>query len=270
MITLPEHVLASTVELEGHAWDGQDAVSGHDNLQSSMDWAEHQRIVCNARTLLQGEPPGNAEVRKIFNELKSAYEDKAGRTVVRVSKGIHQPTVNPHIQLRTITDYGDQISYHKFHLNVSAKELPPTENLADDIFQWEPVQFSFLHTNGQTYNWPALASAPTKKGALKRRQSISAAGLQAHIDEQLKIKQAAAKQEADDAFDKAIQAFHEAYGTGKTKVVRYSNAGKDGVFPNANFKKGSNATVTISTQSRPTVVHYDATRKVVVLGPRPK
>ncbi|QYF95733.1 hypothetical protein KY495_11590 [Massilia sp. PAMC28688] len=268
MITLPEHVLESTVEPEGQTWDGHDSVTGHPNKETAMPWSEHQRIVCAAVHLLQGEPPGNADVKKIFRELKSAYVDPVGRSVVRVSKGIHQPTVDPHLQLRTITDWGGgNISYHKFHLNVSAVAVPATDNLDDDRFQWTPVQFTFLHTNNQTYAWPALAVPVEKKGDLKRRLSISDADLKKHVALQLALQRAAEKAKLDKEFNEAVDVFHKAHG-GKKGRVAHANPDKDGVFPKANFQGGTNARVIID--NRPQYVHYDPVKKAVLIGMKPK
>ena len=268
MITLPEHVLESSVELEGHSWSGNDSITGLKNKETAMPWSEHQRIVCEAGKLLQGDPPGNADVRRIFNELKSAFIDPPGRSVVRVSKGIHQPTVDPHLQLRTITRWdADNTSYHKFHLNVSAMEIAPTDNLDDDRFIWTPVQFSFLHTNGLTYNWPALAVPIKRKGDPKRRLSMSTADLQAHIDLQETMRKAAAQAVLDQEFNAAVSAFHKAHG-GKRGKVDHVNPDKDGEFPKANFQRGTNARVNASGKA--TYVHYDAVKKAVVMGQKPK
>lgn len=267
MITLPEHVLESDVEPAGQTWDGNDSVTGHPNKETAMPWSEHQRIVCAAVHLLQGEPPGNAAVKKIFKQLKSAYVDPPGRSVVRVSKGIHQPTVDPHLQLRTITDFGDEnISYHKFHLNVSAVAIPATDNLEDDRFQWTPVQFTFLHTNNQTYAWPALPVPVERKGDPKRRLSISAADLKAHVADQLALKKAAEQALFDKDYNEAVSAFHKEHG-GRKGIVAHAN-NKDGDFPKANFQRGTNARVIVA--NRPQYVHYDAVRKAVVFGQKPK
>ncbi len=255
MITQPSDVLES--EGEGFDWDGFDGE--YANKDTGMDWAEHQRIVCEARSLVHGDAPGTGICKKVFKQLKSAYSDASSRSIVRVSKGIHQPTVDPHLQLRLTTDFGAETSSHKFHLNVSAIPVPDPGGLGGERFQWRAVQFSFVH-EGQTYKWPAVATINKKGSNRARRLSISSADLQAHIDEQLRLaeqaKRAAAAEAAKDSFDTALAAFVKANG-GKSGKITHTSA-KGDPFPTTNFKKGCvNARVTFATSNGPTNIWYD-------------
>ena len=110
MISMPEDVLTTG---ESGGWDGNsvDSKTGklHPNKETEMDWAEHQRIVFNARSLLAGPIETNpSDVKKAFKELQSAYTEWTSRSVVKVSKGIHQPFDKPHLQLRMVTTYTEK------------------------------------------------------------------------------------------------------------------------------------------------------------------
>ncbi len=256
MITQPTDVLES--KGEGFTWDGTDGP--YQNKETAMDWAEHQRIVCEARSLVQGDAPGTGVPKKVFKQLKSAYNDLSSRSIVRVSKGIHQPTVDPHLQLRVTTDFGAEVSSHKFHLNVSAVPVADPGGLGGERFQWKGVQFAFEHTDNQIYKWPAVATISKKGSNRARRLSISSVDLQAHIDEQLRLadqlKRDAAAAAAKDAFDTALAAFIKVNGGKSGKVTHTSPKGDP--FPTANFKKGCvNARVTFATSGGPTNIWYD-------------
>src|SRR5690348_17354316 len=142
MISRPENVLQTD---ERGGWDGEsvDEATGYlnPNLESAMDWAEHQRIVYNARNLVAGDlaVAGPSDVRTAFKELKAAYEDPHTRSELFVSKGIHQPHDKPHLQLRLESTYynkGDvsRVSKNTFHLHVSAVDTADKV----DSFQWTP------------------------------------------------------------------------------------------------------------------------------------
>lgn len=148
-----------------------------------MDWAEHQRIVFAARGLLPvGDIPftvkPNKAGREAFARLQSAYQETGSRSVLKVSKGIHQPTVNPHLQLRLETTFGKgaeaQTAVNVFHLDVSAVDTPEME----DRFQWKGVQFSCV-VGKNTYAWPENATSIIVKR--ERRNSVSSVDLNAHI-----------------------------------------------------------------------------------------
>ncbi len=230
MITMPEHVLAT----DAHGgWDGRSVDSNtgkeHDNKETGMDWAEHQRIVCEARKLLATKiETAPSTVRKAFEELKSAYEDGASRSEVRVSKGIHQPEDNPHIQLRVVTRFGKgEEAVRKFHLDVSAVDTP----LKEEAFQWTGVRFSFKHNNNHFY-WPLAASPIIKKR--ERRKSISDVDLQAHVILLAEIKAEEERVEAAKALDEKLKALMLKYGiaaSNLSKLRRGSSVpGKDGAY----------------------------------------
>jgi hypothetical protein len=213
MITRPEDVTKVDPTAEG-AWDGVsvDRHTGRENpnKETTMDWAEHQRIVFEARGLLASAITHTGDVKKAFNALKSAFEDQTSRTEVRVSKGIHQPFSNPHLQMRTVSTFRGAPGaaatevVHKFHLNVSAVDTKEIEGR----FRWVGVQFTYLHKS-ETYSWPKLPAAVQNKR--DRRASISFASLAEHMtklkEEELAKDLAAQGKTADDEFAKECLRF---------------------------------------------------------------
>lgn len=194
MITMPEDVLQADEGVVGFAWDGTSAHPIYadqqvPNKETTMDWAEHQRIVFQAGQLLKSWTPaqhtGNG--KEAFRALKDAYDgSNKDRSVLRVSKGIHQPEANPHLQVRvSVTFYANgkpqpPVNY-TFHLNVSAVEITNVEGL-DSRFQWKGVQFSYEDAN-YWYRWPAVAVQAGKNSSKARRSSISSASLTEHLNE---------------------------------------------------------------------------------------
>ena len=190
-------------------WNGtsqhpQNALQTVKNLDSSMDWSEHQKIVTSALALLTG-----AAVPEAFQYLKSAYEDKAvdGRkTQIFVSKGIHQPETNPHMQLETETKSTDPLAVgaayvKRYHLNVSAV---PTPHMANR-FKWFGVQFTTTDDQNSMHEYP-VGIVPVMKlpaTTLGRRHSVSRADLSAHI------KAIAAEAAAVKSFDELCTAFEK-------------------------------------------------------------
>ena len=183
MISMPEDILST--DKEG-GWSGTsiDPKTGNlnPNKETEMSWAEHQRIVFNARSLLAGTIEiSPSDVKKAFRELQSAYNEWSSRSVVKVSKGIHQPTNKPHLQIRMVTKYTEKgvvtgKAIKKFHLHVSAIDTPQM----DDSFQWKGVQFSLEH-NDLYYYWPLVATVNRKQTSVGRRNSVSKVGLEAHV-----------------------------------------------------------------------------------------
>jgi hypothetical protein len=192
MITLPEHVLQADEGVTGFSWEGESPHPQYPdemvpNKETAMDWAEHQRIVCNARKLLTSWTPDKhtGKVKDAFKALNDAYNTSGSRSVMRVSKGIHQPETNAHLQLRVVTEFGSVAKgtaasvVHTFHLDVAATEVKGVDGL-DDRFQWEGVQFSYKNA-ARWECWPALAVVPRMKNSTaSRRLSISAVALAAH------------------------------------------------------------------------------------------
>ena len=234
MITRPEDVLSTG---ESGGWDGRSIDPNtnveHDNKETAMDWAEHQRIVCEARKLLAGEIElSPSDVKKAFRELQSAYNDASSRSVVKVSKGIHQPTVNPHLQLRVVTTFrnGQQVTeaVRKFHLDVSAVDTPEM----DGRFRWTPVQFSFKHTNDQRYKWPLAANPVIKKR--ERRLSVSSVELSAHLQAlELERQKEAARLESE-AEDRKLRGWLAEYGIANSNLNKLKKGqsvpGRDGAY----------------------------------------
>ena len=244
---MPADVLATDVS---GGWDGEseDSNTGkiNPNKDTAMSWAEHQRIVCAARNLLATEiqmlPD---EVKKIFDSLRSAFNDQKVSYVVRVSKGIHQPTVNPHIQLYLqgtfrqkgqtyLKDHGK-----KFHLNLSAVDTAEKS----DAFQWTGVQFSYIH-DGLTYNWPVNAVINKKSQALGRRNSVSSVDLQAFINKLAQDKVDAENKLKQGKFDTAWA----------NLVAKYKPSNKE---PTKNFHKGDTVIHLKASNARPFHIKYD-------------
>lgn len=234
MITRPEDVLATG---ESGGWDGRSIDPRtnieHDNKETAMDWAEHQRIVCEARKLLAGEIEiGPSDVKKAFRELQSAYNDASSRSVVKVSKGIHQPTVNPHLQLRVVSTFrnGQEVTeaVRKFHLDVSAVDTPEM----DGRFRWTPVQFSFKHTNKQRYQWPLAANPVIRKR--ERRLSVGSVELGAHLQAQELERQKEAARLESEAEDRKLRGWLAEYGIANSNLNKLKKGqsvpGRDGAY----------------------------------------
>jgi len=190
MITTREHV-NGVKEWNRSAPDPRGVIRA--NLDTTMDWVEHQNIVVEARKLVATpialDEPGEdgKTAQKYFSWLHDAYNSPGvgAHKTLKVSKGIHQPHVNPHIQLQVTLDRKSVL----FHLDVSAKDLPAdarapvTPNV--QYFRWEPVQFSCV-VGGNTFRWPAAAVTQVVKPrdpgvpGRTRRQSISSQSLEDH------------------------------------------------------------------------------------------
>jgi hypothetical protein len=195
MITLPAEIS------QGGQWADTsiDPATGqrNDNLDSKMDFAEHQRIVCSARELFAGAPAFAGSAAAIsLQHLNDAYTTAAAGYVLLVSKGIHQPTTNPHIQLtlkHTVSPI--QVDEYVFHLNVSASQGKLDVEVSDEFFHWRGVQFSAKRA-GVSATWP-VAVAVTPKDHLRRRMSLSPDGLQKMLEAIETEKARVAKEIAD-------------------------------------------------------------------------
>jgi hypothetical protein len=168
------------------------------NKDTSMDWPEHQSIIMKAAGLLALDvPPAFADLRHAFHGEKSVPDSGSVSTVkIYVSKGIHQPETNPHIQLETEAQLlghsvrGDKKSklvprtdvaprVWKYHLNVSAVNTLSK----GDSFQWVGVQFT-RQVGSTIHVWPAVATVVMKAPVtvVGRRSSISSSALAAHVE----------------------------------------------------------------------------------------
>ena len=186
MITQPDQIGKSS------DWDGLSenahSISKVLNLDSKMDFKEHQRIVFEARRLLAG--PMNlgdksaTPAGKALALLKNAYESSDADYVLKISKGIHQPTSNPHMQLK-LKHGGKKYLYH---LDVSMSE-ERIEGLSEEYFHWEGVQFSAKFGDDDIARWPLMAAVKAKPYA-RRRMSIAPDGIKDEIERLAAVERA--------------------------------------------------------------------------------
>jgi hypothetical protein len=171
MITLPGDIQ------QDPGWDGRTGFDRH--LESDMDFEEHQRIAFNALQLLAGklDVADNAAGKKL-EQLKEAYESGDAEDVLYISKGIHQPNTNPHMQLKL--KRGDK-SY-TYHLNVSVSDAD-IPGLSQGYFHWIGVQFTAEADSGKVNAcWPLAAAHDTKYRHARRRWSIAPKDVQGTIE----------------------------------------------------------------------------------------
>lgn len=266
MITLPEHVLQADEGEVGFSWDGTSPHPDREgemvpNKETSMNWAEHQRIVCSARGLLASWTPDKhaGDGKKAFGALKDAYEGNKGRSCLRVSKGIHQPEANPHLQLRVVEEFGKgQAAHYTFHLAVSATEITGVSGL-DHRFRWDAAQFSYETANWR-YCWPVLPVPPRRKNETpSRRNSISYASLDAYTT-------ALAEKEKQQKHLDALENLKEAI---EQDLVRLEK--EEGMMlrklknePPANFWKGKTKTFVVDRYRKGYYVIWDEKTKKLV------
>jgi len=185
MITLqdiqPVVATPDTVNGVDNEWDGssynKDSQEAQKNRDSGMDWVEHQQIVFAARALLVSFTDLMAnqdQASASLNRLKKAYNGSG--ELLRVTKGIHQPTSDPHIQLALWSANGNE-RCATYHLNVSATATV----LSDDNFQWQAVQFIGYGGDKSVRCWPATANHVNKRQS-SRRNSISSPELAKLVD----------------------------------------------------------------------------------------
>lgn len=278
MITTPDDVLQADEGVVGFAWDGTSPHPQYPdeevpNKETTMDWAEHQRIVCAAGKLLVSwttdQHTGNGKAA--FKALKDAYDGvtNKGRSSLRVSKGIHQPLTNPHLQIRVVASfYNSQDKTttnfnYTFHLNVSATEV--TSDGLKDRFQWQPVQFSYEDAN-KWYRWPAVVTHNRKNSTTKRRASISYAALTEHLEalaeqeaERLRLEQIEQAKLVKSTLKEAIEA----------DVARLATEGvilrvKPPKEPAASFWTGKRAVFTDKWGKKPKYMKWDPLQKKLV------
>jgi hypothetical protein len=237
VISLPSEILP------GDTWDGMTGFDRH--LDSSMDFEEHQRITFDALQLLAGPMAvaDNAAGRKL-EQLKDAYEGHAGGDVLYISKGIHQPNTNPHMQLRLKRGNG---VWYTYHLNVHVSD-DGIQGLPQCFFHWVGVQFAaeadtVPDGKVQAY-WPLVATQDTKYRHPRRRMSIAPKNVQATIEaiaralreeqeRQDRIEQARVKEQGRALGRNAIQA--------KLKALNYTipgnaNAGLNKLYDGESIK----------------------------------
>jgi hypothetical protein len=270
MITLPEHVLQADKGVIGFSWDGESPHPERDdvmvpNKETEMDWAEHQRIVCNARQLLTSwsADKHTGKAKEAFKALNDAYHTPDSRSVMRVSKGIHQPETNAHLQLRVVTTFGSLAKgtaasvFHTFHLNVAATEIKGVDGL-DDRFQWEGVQFSYENASLWA-RWPVLAVVPRMKNSTaSRRLSISAVSLAAHkialAEAKKEEERLAAQATLEDQIQKALDVLKEKENVTLRKLKNE---------PPAKFWKGTTKAFVVNPYGKGYYVEWNAKTKTL-------
>jgi hypothetical protein len=117
--------------------------------------------------------------------LKDAYDRNWDSDFLYIMKGIHQPTSNPHMQLKLEFEDSLDNKKHKYlyHLDVSASE-DGIKGLSADYFHWVGVQFSATKDkdNEVVAYWPKDNVKLTKKDS-RRRMSIAPINVQGKIEE---------------------------------------------------------------------------------------
>lgn len=270
MITKPEDVKQADKGVVGFDWDGESPHPINDdetvpNLESSMDWAEHQRIVFDAMKLMTTWTTAAhaGKGKDAFKALKDCYDgSNKDRSVLYVSKGIHQPEVNPHMQLRVVStffqDGEKRETSYTFHLDVTATEVKGVKGL-DDSFQWEGVRFSYKVLNNW-YGWPVLPAPPKgKRSTPSRRNSISAVSLKEHIDEQNRLEKERLRKEAADNLEEAIQI--ELERLEKEDSVKLRMLKNE---PSPKFWKGTTKAYVVNKYSKGYYVIWDKDQKKLV------
>jgi hypothetical protein len=174
VITLPTDIE------KGSDWNSRTGLDKH--LESSMDFEEHQRIAFDALKLLAGDLAVADNIAgERLKQLKKAYEGGNPGDVLYISKGIHQPETNPHMQLRLKRDN----SWYTFHLNVSVSDVD-IPGLPQKYFHWVGVQFSAeasttIHGTVSAC-WPMVAARDTKWRHPRRKMSIAPKDVQGTIE----------------------------------------------------------------------------------------
>lgn len=200
MITLASHVL------QHDNWDGVSVNSVTRDTQwnkdSGMGWAEHQRIVVEARALLQGDiATGDDAADAKFEALQATYNEDTPGIVVVITKGIHQAGSDAHMQIQLVeeNERNTKGAGTTFHLNLQPTDSGALVGIGESFFHWKGTQFKCWV--GQTaYFWPS----PEICGRRGRRNSISATGLAAHV---VAVAKEEARLKADAAFQSTWDKF---------------------------------------------------------------
>lgn len=218
-----------------------------DNLESTMSFAEHQRIVCAARQLIVTFAPdkttwaaGGATTAALaaFADMRECYDSADTRLTLKVSKGIHQPYHDPHMQLELHRD-GEAIKGRRFHLNVSATPLAERPDyLSEQTYQWAAHSFGFM-VDKRIFQWPEnagerLVKHRAFKGAT-RRNSISDDGLkQARIAHEMAVAKAARDEKVSKVLGPALVKF--ANENKKNGIPFLRKPQKDALYENGTLK----------------------------------
>jgi hypothetical protein len=207
MITLPADIK------KDDNWNGYSMDQGAQvkNLDSGMGFPEHQRIVCAAKTFIatmaySDEELGENVAREALMILKEAFTDPDGGAVY-ITKGIHQPNYDPHIQLKV--DGHDRL----FHLNVSAEENVQAID-GHGFFHWKAVSVSARvrnhrgdpETQFDYAQWPAGVAAKLRRDANRRNSISSGRLLTLNAEIQAELDRARAQSERDTLKNKIVAA----------------------------------------------------------------
>jgi hypothetical protein len=269
MITLPADIQQDA------NWDGysKDSATGstNPNKESAMGFAEHQRIVLNAKALLVNLNYSDADqnankAKKALMNLKEVYTSAGSTGVLYITKGIHQPYANPHLQVSVVENGEDAVLYH---LDV-CDDTTVTDYSGSQHFHWRGVRFSARVRNNQPSwaqdkfdcaEWPE--NVPFAKRMHKdRRNSISPGGL-AGLNQML--QEAEAKRLQQSARDKNKNAI---LATVETKLkLKPERAGPQ---TTASFWKGEGALNFLTPNSKKVSCTLDGDYFVHTNGQRMK
>lgn len=193
MITTANEILQESGHVDSSQnWDGvsKDFDKDVPNKETGMEFAEHQRIVLDARKLLCSFPKKKLEncgpAEAALWHLGNAYFGSDTDYVVSIAKGIHQPSDKPHIQLKL---YGSPGRYYPyvFHLNLSAGRAIKSDDGSgiEEYFYWEGAQFTVdVSVGGERVSacWPLSWVGVAKR---ERRKSVCfSPDLEKRINEQ--------------------------------------------------------------------------------------
>jgi hypothetical protein len=258
MITLPQ--ITADDNWSGTSEDPNQPGVEVANRESTMDLDEHRRIVLAAKSLFAGNaqfPAGGGDAWESLRQLRTVFTTTSNQ-VVRISKGIHQPGVDPHIQLSMGVTIGNEVRNVQFHLNLTAEDRD-YDKAGDMRFTWKAVQFTAVRGK-VVAAWPTAVARKVKEKNI-RRLSISPAQWQVVKDamDQAKLntiekdKKQASKDEVT-AFTKAWSAFrpknHATLKALKAKPAEIQEALLDG----GKFTEGT------------TMISYNKKTKVLTLG----
>lgn len=212
MITLPQITAADN-------WSGMSEDPNQPgvlvpNLDSKMDLEEHRRIVLEAAALFTGPFPAYAgPAWESLRQLRTVFTTTT-KEPVYISKGIHQPTVDPHIQLTMAVKNDNTTKNVQFHLNLTAVDRGDDRS-GTMRYTWKAVQFTAVAGNVLAA-WPQAVARKVKEQNI-RRLSVSPSEWQKVKDAVDKAKQAAADKQKAQATKDEITDFTKAWTPFKQK-----------------------------------------------------
>lgn len=214
MITLPQ--ITAGDNWQGTSEDPNQLGVEVPNLESSMNLEEHRRIVLEAKSLFAGNaqfPAQGGDAWESLRQLRTIFTTTSDK-VVRISKGIHQPGVDPHLQLSAAVTLGNETRNVQFHLNLTAEDRD-FDKTGDMRFTWKAVQFTAV--SGKVLAaWPANVARRVKEKNI-RRLSISPAEWQKVKDAMEQAKLNAIEKKKKQAGKDEVTAFTKAWSSFKPK-----------------------------------------------------